>query len=133
MNERFKLSSNWKNVLTTSENLGFDEKNGIYEIYKENNFPIFEKCLFADISKIYQRFRLAFKEKNYNYQIFYKKNNGIYRKYWLDGKYGEQEFLYIHFSKRKFPKETFDYKKIDSYLITNLGFFELKDPNDISI
>lgn len=131
VNNRYKMSHNWKNVLNTEKTIGFDEKNGINEVYFENKFPIFQDCIYADISAIYKRFRLSFKEKNYKNQIFYKKNNQIYRKYWINNQEHIDEFIYIHFQKRKLPKEFFDYTHTKSFLITKKGFFKLEENEDI--
>ena len=62
---------------------------------------MFEKRIFADISMIYKRFRLALDDKNYDKQIFYWENGKVYRSYYLDKDLHKEEFIYIHFKKRK--------------------------------
>ena len=115
---------NWEEVVTNPRNFLFDEWSGVYRIYHKNNIPMFEERIFADISMIYKRFRLALEDPNYNQQVFYWENGHIYRKYWIDEKSFKEEFIYIHFKKRKFNKETFDASTVTSFYIGPEGFTE---------
>lgn len=115
---------NWEEVVTNPRNFLFDEWSGVYGIYHKNNIPMFEERIFADISMIYKRFRLALEDPNYNQQVFYWENGHIYRKYWIDEKSFKEEFIYIHFKKRKFNKETFDASTVTSFYIGPEGFTE---------
>ena len=114
----------WKDVVTNPENYLFDEWNGIYGIFHENNLPMFEERIFADISIIYTRFRLALDDPNYDQQVFYWEDGHVYRTYWLDGEEKTEEFIYIHFKKRKFGKEPFDAASIKAFFIGPDGFTE---------
>lgn len=98
--------------------------SGVYGIYHKNNISMFEERIFADISMIYKRFRLALDDPNYNKQVFYWENGHIYRKYWIDGKSFKEEFIYIHFKKRKFNKEGFDASTTTAFYIGPEGFTE---------
>ena len=124
--EYYKLdgSGNWEEVVTNPRNFLFDEWSGVYGIYHKNNISMFEERIFADISMIYKRFRLALDDPNYNKQVFYWENGHIYRKYWIDGKSFKEEFIYIHFKKRKFNKEGFDASTTTAFYIGPEGFTE---------
>ena len=68
--EYYKLDGsacgNWEEVVTNPRNFLFDEWSGVYGIYHKNNISMFEERIFADISMIYKRFRLALDDPNYN-------------------------------------------------------------------
>lgn len=126
--EYYKLDGapcgSWEEVVTNPQNFLFDEWNGVYGIYHKHNISMFEERIFADISMIYKRFRLALNDKNYDQQVFYWENGHVYRKYWIEERPFKQEFLYIHFKKRKFTKETFDASTTTSFYIGPDGFTE---------
>ena len=126
--EYYKLDGapcgNWDEVVTNPQNFLFDEWNGIFGIYHKHNIPMFEGRIFADISMIYKRFRLALNDKNYDQQVFYWEDGHVYRKYWIDDKSFKEEFIYIHFKKRGFKKQTFDASTTTSFYIGPDGFTE---------
>ncbi|HPT68375.1 MAG TPA: hypothetical protein PLI94_10120 [Bacillota bacterium] len=125
-NSRFKLSGSlvgdYKKVFTTDKSFAFDETRGIYQIYKTNFLPVYDKRIFADISSIYRRFRLALDDVNYEYQIFSFDKGRIFREYILNRKYNKEEFIYLHIKKPKHLEiKTDNYQR---YFITNTGFYE---------
>lgn len=126
-NNRFKLKGSlvgdYKKVFATDKGFAFDETNGIYQIYMYNNIPVYDKRIFADISSIYKRFRLAQNDVNYKYQVFSFNNGKVFREYLFNNKYYKDEFIYIHIKKPKDLKINFDYKSINNYYITNTGFY----------
>lgn len=136
-NRRFMLSGSkcgtWEKVISHSDGFAFDETNGIYQIYLVNKYPVFDKRIFADISMIYQRFRLALNDTNYDHQVFYWKNGKVYRDYWSEGERRVEEFIYIHFKKRKFSYPEFDAMTTTSFYICPTGFHEKVEVSDISI
>lgn len=115
---------NWKEVVADGKNFYFDEWAGIYKVYKQYKIPMFENRIFADISMIYKRFRLALKDINYDYQVFYWENGKIYRSYVRNSEILNDEFIYLHFKKRKLKNNIFNLSNIRSFYITNNGFFE---------
>ena len=124
-NRRFMLNGSrisYKTVFTHPQNYAFDETSGIYQIFKKNGFRMFDERIFADISKIYHRFRLAMNDKNYNYQIFCWEDGHIYR-YYLEKEIKRDEFLYIHFKERGALFMANGCVNTDSFYITNQGFF----------
>lgn len=135
-NNLFKLPGSkcgdWKEVLTSPEIRLFDEWPGMYAICKKNNIKIFDKRIFADISIIYSRFRLALDDINYDRQLFYWEKGHVYRMYWKNKSPIKDEFLYIHFKRRKFDKELFNPKYVDSFYIGPNGFTEKNDDVTLS-
>ena len=127
-NQYYKLSGSkcgtWKDVVTNPDNCLFDEWSGVYGIFHENNIPMFEKRIFADISMIYSRFRLALNDPNYDQQVFYWEDGHVYRTYWENDKENTEEFIYIHFKKRNLQKEDFDACSTRAFFIGPNGFEE---------
>lgn len=133
-NNRFKLPGSdigdWDSVITKEQTLGFDEWRGIDQIFHKNGFSMFEERIFADISIIYHRFRLALDDINYDYQVFYWTDGHVYREY-LDkeGVSHREEFIYIHFKQRHFQKPTFELNGCSSFYIGPNGYSEKKEDN----
>ena len=131
-NERYKdfgsKVGDYKEVFTSNQSYAFDEIGGIYSIYKHNNYPFYDKRIFADISCIYKRFRLALKDKNYKRQVFYWENGKVYRAYEENNKIEKEEYIYIHFKKRKKMNvniENVEYA--EGFFIANEGFYSKKE------
>lgn len=132
VNDRYKKKGskvgNFEEVFNNNKSYAFDETNGIYSIYKENNFPVYDKRVFADISMIYKRFRLALNDINYNEQVFFWEKGKVYRAYKENNTIKKEEYIYIHFKKRKnMEVHIKDIKKINSFYITDKGFFNKKE------
>lgn len=127
-NNRYKMPgskcADYIETYTTERITTFDELNGIYQIYKANKFPMYDKMVYADIASVYKRFALAKKEKNYKYQAFYVENGSVYRAYYLKGNVHTEEFSYIHFKKRGFQNTL--KSSVEKYYITPKGFVEKK-------
>lgn len=127
-NRRFMLDGarvSYKTVFSEAKNYAFDETAGIYQIFEKNGFNMFNKRIFADISKIYRRYRLALNDKNYDYQVFCWDNGHVYR-YYLDGEIKKDEFIYIHFKERGFLPVDTACMGSSAFFITNQGFFPCK-------
>lgn len=89
---------------------------------KKHGIPLFERRIFADISRLYHRFRLALDDVNYKNQVFYWEDGKLYRAF-LDGEaVFTEEFLYIHFSGRKLGKADFDEEAAMAFFISPEGF-----------
>ena len=117
----------FKEVCSSEQNFAFDEFSGIMRIYKENKLPFFEKRVFADISKIYRRFRLALDDINYDNQLFYWNKGKIYRLFEKGGELHNDEFMYIHFKERKDMRVHGNCINADCFLITNKGFYPFNE------
>ena len=125
-NRRFMLEGadiSYKTVFSDPGDFAFDEASGIYQIFEKNGFSMFNKRIFADISLMYSRYRLAFDDKNYDYQVFCWDNGHVFR-YYEDGGIKKDEFIYIHFKKRgALPVEEGCLCPGTTFYITNRGFF----------
>ncbi len=133
-NKRFMLEGsrlNYKTVFSENRNFAFDETNGICQIYKKNDFPFFDGRIFADISKIYRRFRLALEDKNYDQQVFCWDRGHVYR-YYHNGSIQTEEFIYIHFKERGDLPMDRGVQESSAFYVTNTGFFPC-DPSQISL
>lgn len=134
-NNRFKLDGsfvgNYHEVFTNDKSYALDETRGVYQIYKTNKYHMYDKRIFADISSIYKRFRLALDDVNYNYQIFSFQEGKIFREYFIKGEYNKDEFIYIHIKKPKKLPILCRSDNWNSYFITNTGFYEKK--NDATV
>ncbi len=133
VNDRYKAKGSkvgsYLDVFTQDKAFLFDELGGIVSIYESNGYPLYTERVFADISVIYSRFRLALKDKNYKYQVFYWENGHVYRAYFDQKKkrIRTDEFAYIHFKKRKNLKILIsDIRNCESFYITEEGFVEKK-------
>lgn len=124
-NRRFMLDGpdvTYKTVFTDKHNFAFDEISGVYQIYQKNGIDCFSERIFADISKIYHRYRLALDDKNYDYQLFCWNNGHIFR-YYFDGDIKKEEFIYIHFKERGILPYDEDCINSTSFYITYSGFY----------
>lgn len=128
VNNRYKddgsLCGNYDNVFSSNLNYAFDETSGIAQIYYKNNYPFYDKRIFADISIIHKRFTCAMGDRNYKYQIFYWEKGGTYRDYYENGIIKKEEFIYIHFKQRKYLTIMCDAEKCNSFYICDKGFIE---------
>lgn len=115
---------NYQEVFTHDQIYGFDEWNGLDKIYEKHDYPIFSKRIFADISQIYYRYRLALDDKNYDYQMFYWDKGHVYRGYIDKSCVKVDEFIYIHFKKRPNFEIDDSVRNTDAFYITNHGFLK---------
>ena len=131
INSRYKLEGgrdNYKKVFTSDTIYVFDEMPGMTELYRKHGFSMFTKYVYADIASVYERFRiieeyaLDEKKKNYKDQIFYWENGKCFRAYYVEDKLYKEEYMYIHFKKRRNFSVDFDEKSNASFYITQYGF-----------
>lgn len=120
---------NYREAFTTDVITVFDEVDGIQKKYQELGINTYIKRDYADITPRYYQFKLSnafvdLKNNNYKKQIFLCKEGKIYRAYVHGKQIVYEEFIYIHFQKRKMSGESF---LSDVYLITNKGFIPIKD------
>lgn len=129
-NNRFMLEGSkcgdYKTVYSSDKSFAFDEYWGIDKIFEKHGFSMFKERIFADISKIYKRFRLALDDKNYDQQVFFWRNGKAYRAFFEDGQMKEEEFMYIHFKERGRLDYTDECLTYSSFFITNNGFYHNK-------
>lgn len=118
---------NYDKIFQDESNYAFDEISGVYQIYKKNEFAMFDQRIYADISIIYKRFRLAKKDKNYKKQAFCWEKGHIYRYYLNKNIQNRDEFMYIHFKKRKEMKIVENCETSSCFMISQEGFRPLTD------
>lgn len=117
-----KEKNNYKKVFTDYNNYAFDEQ-GAKRIFKSLGLPFFEDRIFADISKIYKRFRLALDDINYDNQVFYWEKGKVMRAYYELGNIYYDEFIYIHFKERGALSIYGDCLNSPRFFITQSGFY----------
>ena len=134
-NNRFKddrIIPNYKEVFTSDKHYVFDELGGMTPFYASNDYPFFKNRVFADIASVYNRYRVIEeyvydeKPRNYPYQIFTWESSRCFREWIEKGRLNREEYAYIHFKKRPDFELTFDVNDVNSFYITNTGFYEKK-------
>ena len=128
VNNRYKekgsLVGDYREVFSSERGRYFDEQDGIGHIYVENKYPFYDKRVFADISFMHKRFKLAFDDKNYKNQVFYWEDGHVYRAFECDGIIKKEEFVYIHFKNRNNMKDYVKNDNVRSFYICDHGFIE---------
>jgi hypothetical protein len=131
-NARYRID-NWltyKEAFTTSEIVAFDEIAGMQNIFDQHGFSTYISRDYADITYGKVRFTLSYFQipeelvptNNYDKQVFYWENGKVFRAYLKDGEILREEFIYIHFSKRKMLLNDVD-ENSNTFYITNKGLF----------
>lgn len=117
-------SKDFHTIFSNDKSYAFDEKNGIYRIMLHNNYKVFDRDIYIDITTLYKRYRCN--AECYNYQTYYWKEGKIYYIYYDEKVLNTKEYMYIHFQKRPNYELTFDCKDVKEFYITNSGFY-IKD------
>lgn len=116
----------YKEAFCAAPSVAFDEVGGINAVYREYGFPAFNGRVFADISSIYRRFRLALDDVNYAHQAFCWQDGHVLRYYvGPNGRVSSDEFAYIHFKKRHFSAQQIHVSAGSPFFIGPDGFIEL--------
>ena len=121
----------YKKAFTTEIIAVYDEVYGIQKVFSELGKKVYISRDYADITKMRYRFTLSdfqVPKENNNYpdQVFVRENGRIYRYYVSeDGSLKKEEFIYIHFQKRKMEHKCSP--NVD-YFVTYDGFFEMTEP-----
>ena len=103
MNNLFKSPGSpfsYLEVFSNPEFYSFDEHVGMMKICKENNINTYSKEDMADVSCRLSKLTIS-RHKNYKYQVFYYENGSVFRAYLSKANILTEEFIYIHFQKRK--------------------------------
>lgn len=133
VNSRYKRKLNgeevYKKYFTTKENNFFDE-NVMTNIYQEYNIPFYHEITFANISPLAYNFYLRYFPNNDDYknkhQIFVWKNGKLFRMYAYDGKVFREEFMYVHFLRRKMKNLINNTDSLDQFVIIPNKFIEVQ-------
>lgn len=114
----------YREVFSKKNFYSFDEQAGMIAIAKHNGVSTYYEEDCADISYRINRLTAA-RQKNYEYQVFYSEDGSIYRAFIdADGKVRVQEYMYIHFSKRRFNHVN---TLTENFYILSDGFHDKKN------
>jgi len=101
-------SLDYQDIFRDPNHRGFDEHEGVNKIWQLHGGRFFEnEKLILDIdpsTKRFERTNTFHFVRNYRHQAFQYENGSIKRLYWKRGKLHSEEFMYIHFQKRKFDR-----------------------------
>lgn len=135
--QRYRLDGgeNYQAVFTSPDSFAFDEFAGMGNIYEKHGFPSYCSRDNADITYCRVRFtRTDFHvspeelpTNNYRHQIFYWEDGKVFRAYLNGEQIHQEEFNYIHFSKRKMPLNGVDGCS-QSFFVTSSGFWNKTEP-----
>ena len=142
INTAFMMSGNmdYQEVFTTPTIWVFDELQGIQSQLDEHGFKTYKKLDFADITPRYFKFKRAVtgivgrisESHNEKLQLFYYQNGKVYRAVSNGTEVINQEFVYIHFQKRKLNFES-EIKSIPNrFLVTPYGFKAISEYQEIN-
>lgn len=113
-------------VVENANFYAFDEITGIERIYRKNGYEYYDKKPYVDISVRYQsKFLFNDLSKNKERQAFFWQDGKVYRAYIdEDGEIKSDEWLYIHFQKKKPQNFILDTLNTNAFWIGPNGFFE---------
>lgn len=112
----------YETVFQSPANYAFDERTGICRIAKKQQMSYLNiVALRADIRVRTRRLEIN-GAKNYQKQLFYWENGHLYRAFLADGQICTEEFLYLHFQKKKLRNCCG--RVSDAFFIGREGFFE---------
>lgn len=140
-NQRYKLDGgvHYRDAFTTKEITAFDEIAGMQNIYDKHGFSTYKSRDYADITYMKVHLTLSYFQipeelvsvNNFDKQVFYWENGRVFRAYLHNDRINVQEFIYIHFPKRKMTRNDLP-NYSTSFFITNKGFFPKDDPVSIN-
>lgn len=134
-----KSSLEWKTVLQSKNNIGFDERD-YNEKFIQAGGKVYDGKWAADIDCHYKRMRcvdimtirtlckvkrLVWAPRNYSKQLFVIYKGSVLRLYLKGTAIAREEFAYIHFRK-EVPCYLSDIRA-STFLITRTGFYSLPD------
>lgn len=132
VNGRYRLSgsrrADYDKIFTSWENYTFDELNGIFRIYQTHLFPVFQERIFADVSHVYRQLKLIGESPSERDQLFYWENGRTMRAVLRGGEVTEEEYIYIHYQKRRMAIPDFDVFSCQGFYIAPDRYIEKKNP-----
>jgi hypothetical protein len=110
---------NYKTVFSSNEHYAFDEITGLKCIVEQNQIPhYYNDSIIADAFEVYRQMKID-RLKNYKYQVFYWENGKVFRSYLDNDTVYSEEYLYIHFQKKKPVLETDQRKSASFYIFSD--------------
>ena len=116
--------ADWRTVLAhENHSYYFDEWSGINRILQHHGIPRAPVASVADIVAVPGRYTLLL-QRNHRRQAFFWQDGRVCRDYVDDatGRFGRDEFAYIHLQKRRLPPPEFQAIPELGYWITPHGF-----------
>lgn len=115
----------YKNILSQPEHAGFDEHRGVNRLWDHYGGRFFkDETIVADIDPNVSQMTATSTTsyvKNFREQVFYFDNGRVGRLFYIDGNIASEEYMYIHFQKRRFTLPIPN-PAVDRYFITPSGF-----------
>lgn len=112
--------ANYQEIFTSSEMRFFDE-DVFTKIYDTLHIPVYKEVHFAHLSMYHKDFMLGHFDKSENYknsdQVFTWNRGTLLRYYLYEDKVYTEEFIYIHFFKRRMELKISDFNEIEELLI----------------
>jgi hypothetical protein len=109
----------FKTVFSTKEYYAFDEITGLKCIVEKNQIPhYYNDSIIADANDIFRQMKIS-RVKNYKYQVFYWEKGKVFRSYVDNDTVYSEEYLYIHFQKKKPVPETDQRKSAAFYIFSD--------------
>jgi Family of unknown function (DUF6625) len=113
----------WRAILSDPRPRGFDEHIGVGLIWRAFRARLFkDESLVADIDPALARFERTAPCRNDRDQLFFYDRGRVFRVFWRRGQIAFEEFLYIHFQKRR-TFSAFVPSGTQSYVLAPDGFF----------
>ena len=125
-----QMGMNYKNVFQTDVICVFDEMIGMQDKFNKLGRKTYKSRDMLDINpKHYKMDRVNSwlseeqkKNNNFEYQTFYWDNGSVYRAGVREDAIVTEEYIYIHFPKRKMPFNCDEFSDNRRFFITNRGF-----------
>ena len=134
VNEMFRRQHprlDWRAILADPAHRGFDEHIGVGLIWRAHRDRIFkDESIVADIDPGIGRFERSAPYRNDRHQVFYYDRGRVFRVFWRGERGSREEFMYIHFQKRK-AMHLAAANGTESYVIGPDGFFACS-PDELS-
>lgn len=90
----------YKEVFTSNHSFAFDEWNGLYKIYKKQNYKLYEDEICADISVKYNILNINSTKENSIFTWNVENEKSKIYSYTYKNKIVKKEYMYIHLQKR---------------------------------
>ena len=121
----------YRKVFTEKKIFSFGEAStyGVYNIWKYNNWRMFDKDIIADID-VWNYDFIVIGDAKVKSNVFLYKDGKLYRKYYIDNKIITKQYLYMHLQKRKMiiANEV----QSDNYLIVPNKFIFLNNNKELT-
>jgi hypothetical protein len=116
----------WEKFILSADHIGFDEHIGVNKIWKTYAPDRYyeDESIIADIDPHFRKYRLISPYSNHRNQVFLFSYGRLFRHYASRAGSSRDEFMYIHFQKRKFPSNDLP-KNMECFYISPLGFTDV--------